>query len=248
MRSAPDRRLVLFACLLFAPALGISNPVTGIQVGGSVPTNCGFGNCAGAALSAGALTLGTSTTGTYNFNATAGDGDLYNVSGTFDNTFPSGTFVGFFPTVTLLSTTAAATDTITLDMFQDFTYGTDTTSWAGPYNENLPFVLSAAGTSAGGQILYSTNLDITSQSVGAKGPVSGPGVYDLLGNATLSPLNGHLLDADFQYTFTFAEGVTKGTSISSPIPEPSQTIAETIGVVGLLLFNLRRLRSRGMRA
>ena len=242
MLSAPDRQLALLACLIVAPALGFSDPVTGIQVSGSVPTTCGYGNCAAAALSAGALTLGTSTTGSYNFNETATDGDIYNVSGTFNNTFLSGTFLGFFPTVTLVSTTAAAADTITLDMFQDFTYGTDTTSWSGPYNEKLPLFLSAAGTTAGGQVLYSTNLDTTPQSVGPLGPVSGPGAFYLVENATLSPLDGHLLISDFQFTFTFPEGATKGTYISSPVPEPSPTIPVAVGLAaGLLIFNLCKI-------
>jgi hypothetical protein len=235
MRSVPERQLVLLACLLVAPTLGISNPVTGIQVSGSVPTTCGFGNCTGTALSAGALTLGTSTTGSYNFNETATDGDIYKVSGTFNNTFLSGTFLGFFPTVALVSTTAAAADTITLDMLQDFSFGTDTTSWAGIYNEKLPFVLSGAGT-AGGQVLYSTDLDTTPQSVGLLGPVSGPGAFDLVDSATLNPLTGKNLIGDFQFTFTFPEGAPGGSSISSPIPEPSPTILVALGLAGLLIF------------
>jgi hypothetical protein len=236
MFLAPDRQLVLVVCLLVAPALGISNPVTGIQVG-SLPTDCESGNCTAAALAAGALTLGTSTAGTYNFDLTAGDGDIYNVSGTFDNAFPRGTLLGFFPTVTLLSTTAAGADTIKLDMLQDFASGSDSTSWAGAYDEKLPFDLSAAGSSASGQVLYGTNLDPTFLTDGPLGPLFGPGDYDFTVSTTLSPLDGHLLISDFQYTFTFPEGATKGSSISSPVPEPSPTIPVAIGLACLLIFN-----------
>ena len=248
MRSAPKRHLMLLACMLVAPTFAISDTVTGIQVSGSVPTSCGSGNCAAATLAAGALTLGNSTSGSYNFDATAGDGDVYNVSGTFNNTFFSGTFLGFFPTVTLVSGTALGADTITLDMLQDFTYGDDTTDWSGSYNEDLPFTLSAAGTGAGGQVLYSTNLNTTPQSVGPLGPVTGPGSFDLFASKTLGPLDGHLLVGDFQLTFTFPEGATEGTYISSPIPEPSQTIPAIIGVAGLLLRNMRRLRAGAIRS
>lgn len=97
MLSIPERQLVLLVCFLVAPALGISDTVTGIQVSGDVPTICASGDCAAVDLSAGALTLGGGTSGSYNFNATAASGDVYNVSGTFNNTFLSGTFLGFFP-------------------------------------------------------------------------------------------------------------------------------------------------------
>jgi hypothetical protein len=163
------------------------------------------------------------------------------VSGTFDNSFPLGTSLGFFPTVTLLSASAAGADSITLDMLQDFTSGGDSTSWAGSYHENLPFLLSGAGTTAEGQVLYSTNLDTTPQSVGLLGPISGSGIHDLVGSKTLSPLDGHLLVGDFQFTFTFPEGAPEGTHSSSPVPEPAQTIPVAIGLAGLLIFNLCKI-------
>jgi hypothetical protein len=242
MRSIPERQLVLLACFLVAPALGFSNTVTGIQASGGGAPTCGSGSCTAPALSGGALTLGNSTSGSYNFNETATDGDVYNVSGTFNNTFLSGTSLGFFPKVTLVSTTAVGADTITLDMLQDFSAGTDATSWSGTYNEKLPFVLSAAGT-AEGQVLYSTDLDTTPQSVGEKGPVSGPGSFNLLGSAALSPLTGQYLTGDFQFTFTFPEGAAAGASSSSPVPEPSAALPAAIGLAAcLLLFKLRELR------
>ena len=248
MLTGPQRHLMLLAGLLAAPILGISSPVTGIQASGSVPTTCGFGSCTAGALSAGALTIGSGTTGSYNFEVTAADGDVYDVSGTLNNTFLSGTFLGFFPTVTLLSASAAGADSITLDMFQDFFYGTDGgTSWSGPYNEKLPIDLSAAGTTATGQVLYSTDLDTTPQAVELLPIVNGPGNYFLSGNATLGPLDGDLLVSDFQFTFTFPEGALQGTSISSPVPEPSQTIPVAVGVTCLALVNLRRFISAAIR-
>lgn len=250
MLSAPQRYLMLLGCLLAASALGISSTITGIQASGSVPTTCGYGNCTAGALSAGALTIGNSTTGSYNFDVTAGDGDVYDVSGTFKNTFPSTTFLGFFPTVTYVgSTPAAGADTITLDMFQDFVYGSDsTTSWSGLYNEKIPVDLSISGTTATGQVFYSTDTDTTPQSVGLLPTAHGPGDYYLSGSASLGPLDGDLLISDFQLTFTFPEGAPTGSYISSPVPEPAQTIPVAIGLAGLLFFKLRKFRSRGNRA
>jgi hypothetical protein len=170
------------------------------------------------------------------------NGDVFDVSGTYDNTFTAGTFLGFFPTVTLVSGTNAAT--VTLDMLQDFFYGTDgSTSWSGTYNEEIPLDLSASGTTATGQVLYSTDLDPTAESVGVLPTVNGPGDYYLSGSNSLGPLDGDLLISDFQYTFTFAANSATGTSISSPIPEPSETIPVAIGLAVLVLFKLRRFIS-----
>jgi hypothetical protein len=250
MLPPPQRHFMLLACLLVAPGLGISSTITGIQASGSVPTTCGYGSCTAGALSLGALTFGNSTTGSYNFDVTAADGDVYDVAGTFNNTFPSTTFLGFFPTVTYVGTTpAASADTITLDMFQDFVYGSDSTnSWSGPYNEKVPVDLSISGTTATGQVFYSSDVDPTAQSVGLLPTADGPGDYFLSGSATLGPLDGDLLIGDLQLTLTFPAGAPPGSSISSPVPEPTQTIPVTIGLAGLLLFKLRKFRSRGNRA
>lgn len=236
MASAPARYLMLLSCLLAFPALGISNTVTGIEANGT----CEVGTCTSGGLSSGALTLGGSTSSSYNFDVSA-DGDQFDVSGTYNNTFSSGTFLGFYPTVTLLSGTSAAT--VTLDMLQDFFYGTDgTTDWSGSYNEKIPLNLSS-GTTGEGQVFYSTDLDTTPQSVGLLGPVDGPGNYYLTTSKTLNNLDGDLLISDYQLAFTFAADSAPGTSVSS-VPEPSQMIPLAMGLVGLLIFSVRKFRSR----
>ena len=263
-------------CALLAltvPVVGFSAAVTGINVGtsnlaapvpfgipaGSTPTACGYGSCTSASLTAGALTLGgTPATGSYNFNVTAADGDIYNVAGTFKNTFTGGTFLGFFPTVTYEGNaihgaiSAVAQDTITLDMLQDFVFGNNATDWSGSYNEKLPLVLPVAGSQASGQVLYSTlstsgTLMNGPETVGELGPVFGTGVYNLTGTAALNPLTGNYLASDFQFTFVFPGGTATpiGGFISSPpasVPEPAQTIPAAMGLVGLLLFKARKLR------
>jgi hypothetical protein len=97
-------------------------------------------------------------------------------------------------------------------------------------------------------VLYSTDLDTTAQSVRLLPTVDGPGDYYLGGNATLDPLDGDLLISDFQFTYTFPEGALEATSISSPVPEPSQTIPVAIGLAGLVLFNFLRFIAAATRA
>jgi hypothetical protein len=225
---------------------------------GSTPTAVGYGTNNAATLAANALGFGGTNSGSYSFNVTAADGDMYNVAGTFNNTFLSGTFLGFFPTVTYEGNstpghpTAISADTITLNMLQDFTYPGSSISWAGNYNEDLPLVLPVAGSSASGQVLYST---VTSNgvtvdaggTVGSLGPVFGTAVYDLKGTNNISPLDGNYLASDFQFVFTFpgGTGTSVGGFISSPaslVPEPAQTIPTALGLAGLLLFGVRKLR------
>jgi hypothetical protein len=210
--------LCLTAILALAlPAIGISSTITAIVNPGES-----------------ALTLGGSDSGGYSFDLSLGDGDEYLVTGTFSNSFPSSTQVGFFPTVKLISGAAADTDTITLDMDQDF-FDAAAANWDGVYTEHIPFILSA-GVTATGQRLISTVDDPTEQSVGL---ITGGSHAK-----SLSGLNGDELVTDYQLNFTFAAGTPEGSSGTSPIPEPSQTIPVVMGLVGLVVFKLRKLGSR----
>jgi hypothetical protein len=257
---------------LAIPVVGFS-AVTGINVAtsnlaapvpfsipsGSTATACGYGSCTSAALAAGALTSGGSTTGPYSFNVTAADGDIYNIAGTFSNAFLGGTtLLGFFPTVTYTGNSihgaidAVAQDTITIDMLQDFTFPGSGISWAGTYNETLPLNLPVAGSQASGQVLYSTVTGTGTTvdaggTVGELGPVFGTGMYNLTGTHNISPLDGNYLASDFQFTFVFPGGTATpvGGFISSPVsltPEPAQTIPAAMGLVGLFLFKARKFR------
>jgi hypothetical protein len=262
-------RIAILALAL--PVAGFSAAVTGINVGtsnlaapvpfgiaaGSTPTTCGYGSCTSLSLTNFPLTLGGSTTGPYSFNVTAADGDIYNVAGSFNNTFLSSTFLGFFPTVTYEGNLAhpgdaVAQDTITLDMLQDFVFGNNSTDWSGTYNEKLPLVLSVPGSQASGQVIYSTLTNNATlmdgpETVGELGPVFGTGMYNLTGTAALNPLTGNYLASDFQFTFVFPGGTATpvGGFISSPsaVPEPAQVIPAAIGLAGLLLFKVRKFRT-----
>lgn len=239
--------LCLTAILALAlPTLGLSTViVTGVEGGATGGTTvCGTGgtSCTAGSLATGALTSGTSNSNGYNFDVTAGDGDVYDVSGTYKDSLNPGVFLGFFPTVTVVSGSSTGTNTITLDLLQDF-YSASLTNWSGSYNEKIPFDL-AAGTTANGQVFYSTNVDTTPQSVGLSPTFDGPGSFYYTTSKDLT-LNGSTLIGDYQLTFTFPANAAVGTTASSPVPEPSQTIPLGIGLACLLLFNLRKLLPLG---
>lgn len=213
---------------LFIPALGFS---AAFEVNGVCQT--GF-NCSPSSLSASALTVGTSTTGNYSFAVTLGDGDMYNVTGSYFNNFPGTTFLGFYPTVTYAGPNpSVAADTITLDMLQDFS-SPGAASWDGTYNEKIPLVLPVAGSSATGQVLYD------GKTVGLLGPVFGTGNYYLTQTTPLTGLTGSTLMSDYMLSFTFPAGTQPGGSAGSPVPEPAQTIPAAIGLIGLFCFTRRR--------
>jgi hypothetical protein len=240
MFSAPHRqlnRLCLTAILALAlPALGISSTVTGIEANGA----CEAGTCTASGLASGALTPGGSTSGNYNFDVSFLDGDVYDVSGAFNNSFPSGTLYGFFPTVTLTSGAAAGTDTITLDMLQDF-FASGALNWDSTYRETIPFDLSA-DMSASGQLQISTQDDSTLQSVGLLS-ATGPGDTVQKDSKFLTGLNGDTLVTDYRLRFTFDKGAPNGSSGGSPIPEPSQMTSLGLVLAGLIVFRVRKLRS-----
>lgn len=219
LRSA----LVVSASLLL-PVMAQSADIT---VNGVCLFNCLVGP--------GTLLPGQSISQSYNFDV-ALNGDLYNISGTISNHFPSSTFLGFFPTVTYVGgVLSTSTDTITLDMLQNFSDPLLVNpSWDGSYNEVIPFDLPTAGESASGQVLYN------GQTVGALGPVFGSGFYTLTNTAVLASLNGNPLTTDYKLSFTFPAGVAPGTFASSPAPEPSEAVLFGIGSLGLLLWKARK--------
>jgi hypothetical protein len=224
--------LMIGAAILF-PAL--ASPAS-VSVNGTCDFNC----------SSTALTPGQSTGSVpYNFNVTLADGDKYNIAGTFSNSFPSGTNYGFFPTVTYVGTTpTVAADVVTVDMIQTFSDpALADPDWSGTYSENIPFILTLAGTSASGQLL------IDGDSVGLLTvPASaGAGAYDLKNIALLSGITGNPLTADYQLSFTFPDLTPTGTGSGSPpasIPEPAETMLLGLGSLSLLLFKARKFSTK----
>jgi len=199
---------------------------------------CVFPSPAACAAGPDTLTPGTNIAQTFNFNVTV-NGALFNVSGTTFNNFPSTTFLGFFPTVTYLGATPlTGTDTITLDMLQNFTDPQLVNpNWSGSYSENIPLILGP-NSSASGQALYD------GQTVGQLGPVTGSGVYNLSQVSTLNNLDGNPLQTDYKLSFTFGPGTLPGQASSSPTPEPAETLLLCVSGLGLVLFKSRKLSRR----
>lgn len=224
--------------------LALTLPLTALcDTAISVNNACQVSDCSAAGLANGALTIGTSASGNYSFSVTLADGDIYSIAGNYNNTFPGGTFVGFFPLVTYTgnktqgNVAAVATDVLALDLLQDFTSPGNNVVWDGTYNESIPIHLSAAGSSATGNVTYD------GQSVGVLGPVSGPGNFTLTNSKALAGLDGNTLVSDYNITFTFNGGTSVGTSASSPAPEPVQTIPVALGLIALLAAKTRKSRT-----
>jgi hypothetical protein len=222
--------------LCLTSALALALPVVGFSAAIEANTTCESASCSVASLTAAAVTPGGNSVGGFNFNVTVGT-DIYHVTGSYFDTLSSTDHVdiGFFPTITLVSATAATADTITLDLLQDF-LDPNLAKWDGTYSESIPLVLPVAGSTAKGQVFYD------GQTVGLLGPVSGTGVYSLGPVSTpLSPLNGSLLAADYQLTFTFPKGTLAGGLSSSPSPEPAEaySMAIGLGLLGLAFFKNR---------
>jgi hypothetical protein len=237
------KHLYLTAALALAlPALSFSAS-TGIQVTVNGTPTCESGSCDSPTLAASAITyLGTPSTGAFNFNVTLADGDMYNVAGSFANSFPSGANVGFYPTVTYIGASpSVASDLITLDMFQDFFFhpGID---WNSPPNftESIPFVLSGAGESGSGHLSWD-GIALPTLSTGIQSTQAGT-VY-LNGSKSITTIVNDTLVGDYTLNFDFSKGIKDGAFIGSPSPEPAQTIPVAIGLLGLLAFKVRRFRS-----
>jgi hypothetical protein len=235
----------LSRCAILALALPIAGFSAAIEVNGT----CYYGDCSSSGLATNAVTLGGSDGGSFNFDVTVGSGktaDIYDVSGSYLNSFPAGTKYGFFPTVTYIGNTSgnAATpdalnqDTLSLDLLEDF--AGNYKNWDGTYSETIPLVLPVAGSSATGTLIED------GQKVGLLGPVYGTTTTTLSYTTNLSGLNGSPLISDYNLNFTFPGGTATppGGYISSPstVPEPAQTIPAAMGLVGLLLFKARKIR------
>jgi hypothetical protein len=237
LQSSFLSRLALLALSLPLAAFA----TTAISVNGT----CDLGTCTPAALAAGALTIGTSSSSAFSIPIVLADNDEYTLSGSYNNTFPSGTTFGFYPTVTytgnsvLGNVSAVATDTLSVNMLQDYFFPGLNINWDGTYTENIPFLLSAANSSATGY------LSVDGQNVGTLGSVSGPVDIVLSKSTPLTGVDGNTLVIDYNLTFTFDGGTTVGSGSGSPsIPEPVQTIPVALTLLALLALTAFQNRDR----
>ena len=154
-------------CLILAFMLGVPFSARSAEI--NVNGTCEV-NCPGPPSN---LSNGESTSGSFNFNYTFGDGDIYNISGAYGASYSTvtGSFLLATPVVTYEGASpSVGFDTITFDVLQGY-YDASPGSWAGTYHEAIPLKLDApAGSTISAQALED------GESVGLVGPY-GPGTY-----------------------------------------------------------------------
>jgi hypothetical protein len=205
------------------------------------------GTCEVGCPSTPPLSNGESTSGTFDFDYSFLDGDVYNFAGNFSATYSTvdGSTISVDPTITYegLGSSAGA-DVLDFNLKQDY-FDTSCCTWAGTYYETVPLFLSSTagpGSKIEGQLLYDD------KSVGLVGPF-GPGSYSESKSADLdfgaldtSPT----LSADFEFKVGFRLGTLPGTDASSTsaAPEPAMAIPCGLGLILIYCGLLRRKHSR----
>jgi len=193
------------------------------------------------------LSNGESTAGTFDFDYTFLDGDIYNVAGNYSATYSTvdGSTIKVDPTITYEGPgKSAAADTLEFNLSQDY-FDTSCCTWAGTYYETMPLFLAStagAGSKISGQVLYDD------KSVGLVGPFS-PGSYSESKSANLDfgglDTNPTLI-SDFEVTVKFGKNTLAGTDASSTsaAPEPAMAIPCGLGLILIYCGLLRRKHFR----
>lgn len=205
------------------------------------------GTCELGCLVSPPLSNGQSTSGTFDFDYTFVDGDIYNIAGSYSATYSTinGSTISVDPTVTYEGPgKSAAADALDFNLSQDY-FDTSCCTWAGTYYETVPLFLASSagpGSKISGQVLYDD------KSVGLVGPFN-PGSYlesksaDLdFGSLDTNPT----LIADFDLTLKFGKNTLPGTDAgsTSAAPEPAMAIPCGLGLILIYCGFLRRKHSR----
>lgn len=221
---------MIFGLTLCAPFTAKS---ASISLNGTCEVSCSF---------TAPLTNDESTSGTFSFDYTFLDGDVYNIAGSYGATYSTlnGSTISVDPTITYEGASpSVGTDTLNFDLSQEY-FDTTCCTWAGTYYETIPLFLASTagpGSTISGQVLYD------GVSVGLVGPF-GPGTYSFSESANLDfgALNTDpTLAADFELTGKFGAGTLPGTTASSitATPEPATALPCGLGLI-LIYYGLRR--------
>ena len=233
-----QRRISGFGLVLMLAGLATSARADLFQISGATP-NCAGTGCPGTAPS---LTVNqTQAPDNFSFNfAVNGSGDTYTASGTEYATYTSGGGTTFKVNLNVVYTGLSSTtvvDTFGIDVFQNF-FDSAPGSWDGTYTEDSGITISPGvgnGTSISLNAIY--NGGSNTGAVGELGPYT-TNQNDASASNTLVGLGtGNTLAAYFQFNYSFAAGTQSesGVSLTSPTPEPR----ETLPLVGLLLAGRR---------
>lgn len=235
-------RLALLA--LVVPVAGFCTSIQVSSSGGVTVCPLGAGTCPdpnSTSTAAGISPASGTVSGTYNFGYTLTNGDQYQISAAYIASYTTGVSVIFNPTVTYIGTTpAVGVDNISLDLYQNF-YDTTGSSWNGTYCEYFPASVAAGGSAT-------ANLSFDTNSIGTLSASAGNSSQSKCTGLTFNAAQNAsaYLNADYNLTFNFAAGTTKGTSESSvttAVPEPSTMALSVLGSVSLFYFARRRRRS-----
>jgi hypothetical protein len=178
----------------------------------------------------------------FNFNQ-AVNGDNYNIAGTYSTSYTAagGTFISLNVGATYLgSTTTTSTDTLTVDLFQNY-FDSSPGTWDGTYHESSGEVsLSNAGAGSWVSVQGFWGVTQPLQGLPLLGPFSSPGTSNVPGSAVLTGLSGDLLMGELQVVFEFTPGTLAGASASSiAIPEPG-FLPVGLGLLGVGMYFVRK--------
>ena len=239
-------------------SLAAALPLLGACAAIQVNAVCYVGNCD----SPDSIGVGQTSAGTFNFNYSFADGDLYSVTGNYSNSYP-GIHTLFQPTVTYLSnngnmfTPSVQTDVLSLVMSQNF-FDPTGSSWDGQYCQDIPLVVTSLARANGNTFFDGNGIGY----ITTEGPASTNQslcanlAFTADQNASSTLATQTLLD------FTFLGGNIAPASISSggpsnPAAAPLTLSATSIATtpepalllpVGLLLIGLSALRFRGRKS
>ena len=226
-------------CLVFALSLAAPFALRAEAV--SVNAVCEVGNCA----TPDSLGDGQSTSGTFTVNLTFGDGDSYNLTGSYGASYSTvnGSTISINPIVTYTGAAPSlGTDTIHLAALQNY-FDPSCCTWAGTYTESVPLVATGgfgAGSQMSGQLFY----DLV--GVGLVGPYAAPGSYFQTKSANLdfgALDTSDTLAAEFDFDFTFGQGTLPGAAEgASSTPEPASFVLCGLGLLALTGGVYRRNR------
>jgi hypothetical protein len=204
------------------------------------------GTCEVGCPTSPALHNGQSTSGSFDFDYTFVDGDIYNVAGTYSASYSTvdGSTISVDPTITYEGhSPSVGPDVLDFNTKQDY-FDPSCCTWAGTYYETVPLFLSSTagpGSKIEGQVLYDN------KSVGLVGPF-GPGSYSESKSANLDfgalDTNPTLV-ADFELKVGFEPHTRPGAdaSSSSAAPEPAMVIPGGLGLILIYCGFLRRKQS-----
>jgi hypothetical protein len=249
MFSARQIHLSLLAFGLLAPGLGFASSII---VNG---TTCDAGTCPTVdTLSSGAGSGTIISSTPFNFTYVAGDGDWYGITGNYAASNPASGDTSMVFNVTakyegnggINSVASVAADTFTISDMQDFnlassayylSYGTLNGYYTESTASNIVGSAPAAGSSWDAQLFYNN------QALPVLGPFTGAGnASNGSGTALTGFGSATTLDADFVFTYDFAQGTAAGAGFTST-PEPGGVIpAAAIAILCLGFGAMRRSR------